>query len=86
MPRPEQRIDPKQLKAWREELNLTQTEAASLLGYQRRQFANWETGFAAIPKAALLACTLIALLTTDKKIRYEEIRDKLDEIINTYFT
>lgn len=48
-------IDADAFRAWRQEANLTQEQAASMLGVSRRTIANYETGGYEISRSILLA-------------------------------
>jgi len=50
-----------QLRRWRQQLNLSQAEAANKLGCSRRSLQNWESGANAIPKYIAMAASAVSL-------------------------
>jgi len=46
-------------RAWREDLRLTQAEAAALLGVTRRSVQNWEMDDAPVAMVVALACRFV---------------------------
>ena len=49
------------LRAWRTRMDLTQPEAAELLGYSTRQFQDMEAGKYPIRNSVAVACAAISL-------------------------
>lgn len=73
---------PIQLKGWRDSLNLTQAQAADLLGIALRTYLYLESGENPISKAIALSCIVISEFKTSY---YEEIREELTELIQDHF-
>jgi transcriptional regulator with XRE-family HTH domain len=62
-------MKPEELITWREKQELTQLEAAKLLGISKRRLVNYEKGGTKIPKYFLFACKYLAIhLSTTKRV------------------
>ena len=49
------------LKAWRERLKFSKTQAARELGCSRQSIYEWESGRSPVPRYITLACAALAL-------------------------
>lgn len=77
-----------ELRAWRDLHNLTQAEAAYILGISLRQYSNYEQGLSPITKAVKLACILITIACEDyvlHEIGFSDVRELVDEVSDSYF-
>jgi len=50
-----------QLRQWREQLKLTQGDAANKLGCSRRALQNWESGTQDIPSYIAMAASAVSM-------------------------
>ena len=68
-------LSPKELKWFRKQMDLTQSELAQLLGYSSQSVARWEKGGAQIPGAAE---RIIRMLYIDQAETGANVRDVLE--------
>lgn len=52
-------MNPQALRSWRKRHNLTQIDAAKILGYSKTNVYRWESGDLPIPKVVSLACEVL---------------------------
>ena len=73
-------LSPKELKWFRKQIDLTQSELAQLLGYSSQSVARWEKGEAKIPGAAerIIRMLYIDQAATGGSVR--EVLEMLDEL------
>lgn len=83
----ESHLSAEQLRAWRDELHLTQLEVSYLLGISLRQYQYLESGGIRITKSVKISCILINTIyeSNDKKSSFRELFDALEELSNVYF-
>jgi transcriptional regulator with XRE-family HTH domain len=74
-----------ELRAWRDNLNLTQAEAAYLLGISSRQYSNLENAQSPIAKSFKLSCALINIACQDGHKGFAKVKEMLDEVLDIYF-
>jgi DNA-binding XRE family transcriptional regulator len=75
-------LTPAQVLAWRQKLNIHQTEAADLLGVSRRNYINLERGDSPVYKALVLSMWLINEIAAENTT-YSELKTLLTHFIVT---
>lgn len=78
MPRRETSLTPEQLRAWRRRLELTQVEAAKLIGVSIRSYSLFECGDTPISKPIALACWAVEVMANGRRRAF----DQLTNLIN----
>jgi DNA-binding transcriptional regulator YiaG len=74
---------PQEIRQWREEMEVSQIEAATLLGFSLRQYCNFELGTSPIPKSVKIACMFFITL---QGLSYPQLQEKLEDCFEVAFS